>query len=107
MVIIYFKSLYWLVFGGKICEPLGLAINLKVKLESFYPVGLTFYSKNRDRLKSDLQNTFMEVYHCTNKRRYLRTSERVVEAQQAENGYKRISEVCGLHQSTVRQVEET
>lgn len=61
---------------AKVCEPLGLSVNLKVKLESgvFNQwddnqvwVSVLFYLKNRDLSEPDLHNTFVEVYHGINK----------------------------------------
>ncbi len=67
---------------GKVCESLGLAVNLKVKLESIcaevfsdYQMSVRdlFYLKNRDLSKSD---HVCGSESCHEQRRLLRTSEK-------------------------------
>ncbi len=68
---------------AKVCESLGLAVNLKVKLESIcvfsqcndYQMSVhgLFYSKNRDLSKSD---HVCGSESCHEQRRLLRTSEK-------------------------------
>ncbi len=98
---------YPILWVAKVCESLGFAVNLKVKLESIraevfsvYQMSVCdlFYSKNRDLSKSD--------HVCVSESRTKEITEdlgnRVNVAHQARKGYKTISKDFGLHKSTVK-----
>ncbi len=98
---------------AKVCESLGLAVNLKVKLESMCAELLSVRAMTIkcQYVTSFIQRTgiyqslimFVEVNHVTNKGDYWDLGKSVYVAHQARKGYKTISKEFGLHKSTVRQ----
>ncbi len=99
---------------AKECESLGLAVNLKVKLES---ICAEVFSVSAMTIKCQyvtcfIQRTgiyqslimFVEVNRVMNKGDTEDLGKRVDVAHQARKGYKTISKEFGLHKSTVRQV---
>ncbi len=99
---------------AKVCESLGLAVNLKVKLVS---ICAEVFSVSAMTIKYQyvtcfIQRTgiyqslimFVEVNHVTNKGDYWGPRKTVDVTHQARKGYKTISKEFGLHKSTVRQI---
>ncbi len=99
---------------AKVCESLGLAVNLKVKLESisercFQSVQWLSHVSTWPILFKEQGS--IKVWSCLWKWIMSRTKEitedlrkRVDVAHQARKGYKTISKEFGLHKSTVRQI---